>query len=96
MNEQRFDFDLFKERVKYFNHFYNDEINSVLKWLATVLTIMGAITVSYHIDPLNIYLLNIACVLWIVWALRIREWSIVVVNGAMLAIYAWGLFIRLH
>jgi hypothetical protein len=70
-------------------------INTILKWLATVLTIAGALAVSYNIDPLNIYLLNIACVLWIVWALRIREWSIFTVNAVMLVIYGHGLFMRL-
>jgi hypothetical protein len=74
---------------------YKDQINWVLKWAATVVTIAGALAVSYHIDPLNIYLLNIACVLWIVWALRIREWSIFTVNAVMLAIYGHGLFMRL-
>ena len=70
-------------------------MNSILKWIATAITIGGALTVVYGIDPLNIYLLNGASLLWIVWGLRIREWSIVVVNTAMLVIYAWGLFIRL-
>ena len=70
-------------------------MNSILKWIATAITIGGALTVVYGIDPLNIYLLNGASLLWIMWGLRIREWSIVVVNTAMLVIYAWGLFIRL-
>jgi hypothetical protein len=73
----------------------SDTINSILKWLATILTIAGAITISYHIDPLNIYLLNLACVLWIWWGWRIREWSIVTVNVVMLIIYGHGLFMRL-
>jgi hypothetical protein len=70
-------------------------INSILKWIATAITIAGALTIVYGLDPLNIYLLNAASLVWIVWALRIREWSIVVVNAAMLLIYAWGLIIRL-
>jgi hypothetical protein len=70
-------------------------INSILKWVATIITICGALAVVYGVDPLNIYLLNGASLVWILWALRIREWSIVVVNTAMLGIYAWGLIIRL-
>jgi hypothetical protein len=70
-------------------------MNSILKWIATTITICGALTVVYGIDPLNIYFLNGACLVWILWGWRIREWSIVVVNTAMLVIYAWGLFIRL-
>lgn len=70
-------------------------MNSVLKWFATAITIGGAIAVVYGLDPLNIYLLNGASLVWILWGLRIREWSIVVVNVSLLAIYAWGLIIRL-
>jgi hypothetical protein len=70
-------------------------IDTVLKWLATVVTIAGALTVSHNIDPLNIYLLNLACVVWIAWGWRIREWSIVTVNVSLLLIYAWGLVLRL-
>jgi hypothetical protein len=74
---------------------YKDQVNWMLKWAATVITIAGALAISYSIDPLNIYLLNIACVLWIVWALRIREYSILTVNAVMLVIYGHGLFNRL-
>jgi hypothetical protein len=70
-------------------------INTVLKWGATLITILGALAVTHGIDPLNIYLLNTACVVWIVWGLRIREWSIVVVNISLLAIYLHGLVIRM-
>jgi hypothetical protein len=70
-------------------------INTVLKWTATVVTILGALAVTWSLDPLNIYLLNLASVLWIVWGLRIREWSIVVVNASLMAIYIYGLIIRM-
>ena len=70
-------------------------MNSILKWSATVLTILGALAITYGLDPLNIYLLNVASILWIIWALRIGERSIIVVNAAMLVIYGYGLIIRL-
>jgi hypothetical protein len=70
-------------------------INTVLKWLATVVTVAGAVAVTHNLDPLNIYLLNLASILWIVWGLRIREWSIVVVNASLMAIYIYGLIIRM-
>ena len=92
---EKIDREIFFERLRFGIKFYRDEINSILKWAATVITIIGAITISYQLDPLNIYLLNMACVLWIWWALRIREWSIVVVNSVMLVIYGHGLIMRL-
>jgi hypothetical protein len=70
-------------------------INTCLKWLATAVTIAGALAVSFHWDPLNIYLLNLACVVWIAWGWRIREWSIVTVNVSLLAIYLHGLGMRI-
>lgn len=70
-------------------------MNSILKWLATLLTILGALAITHGLDPLNIYLLNVASILWIIWALRIGERSIIVVNAAMLVIYGYGLIIRL-
>ena len=69
-------------------------INQILKWVATLVTVLGALAVVYQLDPLNIYFLNGASILWVIWALRISEWSIVVVNVAMLLIYAWGLVLR--
>lgn len=71
------------------------KINSLLKWTATVLTILGALAISYKLDPLNIYLLNAGSVFWIIWSLRIREYSILAVNVVMMLIYAHGLVIRL-
>ena len=70
-------------------------LNNFLKWTATILTILGALAISYKIDPLNIYLLNAGSVFWIIWSLRIREYSILIVNLVMMLIYAHGLIIRL-
>ena len=71
------------------------KINNFLKWIATILTILGALAISYKLDPLNIYLLNVGSVFWIIWSLRIREYSILAVNVVMMIIYAHGLIIRL-
>lgn len=71
------------------------KINSLLKWTATILTILGALAISYKLDPLNMYLLNAGSVFWIIWSLRIREYSILAVNVVMMGIYAHGLIMRL-
>lgn len=70
-------------------------LNNFLKWTATILTILGALAISYKIDPLNIYLLNAGSVFWIIWSLRIREYSILIVNVVMMLIYGHGLIMRL-
>ena len=69
--------------------------NTFLKWSATLFTILGAIAVTMKFDPLNIWLLNTGSLLWMIWAYRIREYSIVLVNATMIMIYFGGLIIRL-
>jgi hypothetical protein len=71
------------------------KLNNFLKWTATILTILGALAISYKIDPLNLYLLNAGSVFWIIWSLRIREYSILLVNVVMILIYGHGLIMRL-
>jgi len=69
--------------------------NTILKWSACAATICGALCTSLSLDPLNIVLLNIGAVLYLTWSLRIREWSLVAVNGGLLTIYALGAILRL-
>jgi hypothetical protein len=66
--------------------------NNVLKWLGCATVVLGALCTSLRIDPLNIYLLNIGALAYLVWAVRIRELNLVLVNGVLLAIYIVGLF----
>jgi hypothetical protein len=67
------------------------DLNWCLKWLATVFTIVGAGAVSLNHDVWDVGLLFVASTLWLTWALRIREWSLVTVNGVMIIIYLWGI-----
>jgi hypothetical protein len=55
------------------------------------LVIAGALCTSFRIDPLNILLLNAGALVYMIWALRIREMNLVIVNAVLLAIYAVGL-----
>jgi hypothetical protein len=69
-------------------------INFVLKWCACFVTLAGALTTSLQMDPLNIYLLNIGSILYLTWAIRIREASLIVINAGLLLIYVVGLLHR--
>ena len=69
-------------------------INKILKWTALVLTLTGAICTSMKLDPANIYLLNLGSVVYLIWSYRIREWSLVIVNIGLLAIYLPGAVLR--
>jgi hypothetical protein len=66
--------------------------NSTLKWTACAVTLAGALCTALRIDPINIYLLNAGALIYLIWSLRIREWSLVTINAGLLAIYIVGLF----
>ena len=67
-------------------------INNTLKWLGCATVVAGALCTSLRIDPLNIYLLNVGALAYLLWAIRIRELNLILVNGVLLAIYILGLF----
>lgn len=68
-------------------------LNSILKWTACAVVCAGALCTSLRIDPANIYLLNLGAILYLVWSVRIKEISLIVVNAVLLALYAVGLFV---
>ena len=67
-------------------------INNTLKWLGCATVVAGALCTSLRIDPLNIYLLNVGALAYLLWAIRVRELNLIIVNGVLLAIYILGLF----
>ena len=67
-------------------------INNTLKWLGCATVVAGALCTSLRIDPLNIYLLNVGALAYLLWAIRVRELNLMIVNGVLLAIYILGLF----
>ena len=68
-------------------------LNFYLKWLACVVTLIGAVLTSLRIDPENIYLLNAGAVLYFIWGYRIREWNLIVINAGFIVIYAIGIYL---
>lgn len=69
-------------------------LNKILKWAGMAAVVSGALLTSFRIDPINIWALNAGAGLYLIWALRIKEWNLVVVNGVLLGIYAIGLFVK--
>ena len=68
-----------------------NKLDFVLKWTACAVTLSGALMTALRVDPLNIYLLNLGSFLYLIWAIRIRELNLVVINAALLIIYVIGL-----
>lgn len=65
------------------------------KWIATVITLGGAIATSLMYDPLNIYLLNLGAFLFLIWGCLIRDKAMITVNAGLLLAYFVGIVIRL-
>ena len=70
-------------------------MKNALKWIATAVTLLGAILVSFDLQPWSVYLLNTGAFLFLVWAVMIKEPALVAVNFGLLAIYTIGTIIRL-
>jgi hypothetical protein len=73
----------------------SEKLNTLLEWSATIVTVGAALATALSVDPLNIYLFNVGSVLWLVWAVRIKRASLVVVNVGLLAVYVYGLIVRI-
>ena len=66
-----------------------------LKWIGTVLTLVGAVLTSVDAQPWNVWLLNIGSAVFVWWACRIRDGAMITVNVGLLLIYSIGTVIRL-
>lgn len=71
-----------------------DDLIVVVKWVATVFTLAGAVATSLSIDPLNIILLNVGSFIFLIWAFLIRCKAMITVNAGLLFIYFVGLVMR--
>ena len=66
-----------------------------VKWVATVVTLIGAVATALMFDPLNIWLLNIGAALFLWWGILIKDKAMITVNAGLLVIYLIGLWIRI-
>jgi hypothetical protein len=65
-----------------------------VKWVATGVTLCGALATALMYDPLNIWLLNLGAALFLWWGFLIKDKAMITVNAGLLAIYIVGLWIR--
>jgi hypothetical protein len=70
-------------------------LNRIVEWAACALTIAGAVCTAARIDPANIYLLNAGAILYLIWAVRVKITSLVLINVVLLLIYVYGAIDRL-
>jgi len=69
------------------------KMNNCLKWVATVICLIGAFCTSFRVYPLNIYILNVGTFLFLIWSIRIKDIALVVVNIGLLLAYFIGIFV---
>lgn len=73
-----------------FFHLSQRQVDELLKWIATAVTLTGAVLTSLAVDPLNVYMLNLGSMIFLIWAVRIRDGAMIAVNAGLLAIYGMG------
>jgi hypothetical protein len=66
-------------------------LNNVLKWVACAVTLAGAICTANEMHSVNRELFVAGGLLYLIWAVRIKELNLVVINAALVLIYAVGL-----
>ncbi len=69
--------------------------NKILEWTACALTIVGALCTAARIDPANIYLLNLGAIVYLIWSVRVKITSLVLINAVLLLIYVYGALVRI-
>lgn len=62
------------------------DFNFYLKWSATVVLIAFTVMTNLQMTPANLWVGVLSSAMWSLWSIRIREWSLIVVNTMMLVI----------
>lgn len=69
---------------------------SVLKWLGTSFTILGALLTSLQgYDPYNVWSFNLGATLWLWASILMRESALIAVNATLICIYVVGIVTRM-
>jgi hypothetical protein len=63
----------------------------IMKWISTAIMLLAALAIVEGIHPTSIYLLNLGSLAWLITSIMWREWSLIVVNASLLAVYVYGL-----
>jgi hypothetical protein len=71
------------------------KLSCKIKWVATAVTLVGALATALMYDPLNIYLLNLGAFLFLIWGYMIKDKAMITVNAGLLFIYIIGIMVRI-
>lgn len=65
-------------------------LNSIVKNAGLITALIGAILTAFQITPINIYIANLGALFYAIWAWRVRDFNIFLVNVGLLVIYLSG------
>ena len=71
-------------------------MSDIIKHLALVFVLTGAITTSFGMTPYNVYWMNLGSFFYLVWAIRVKDINLIFVNAALLFIYLCGTYYNLR
>jgi hypothetical protein len=63
---------------------------TILKWVATAMLIVGALTTALNIYPLNILLNTLGGILWSTAGVLMKDKPLITVNATLTIIYGLG------
>ena len=69
-------------------------LDNILKWTACAVTLTAALLTSFEVLTYNRELFAVGAALYLLWSVRIREANLIVINGALLAIYVVGIALQ--
>lgn len=70
---------------------------TVLKWLGTAFTILGALLTSLEgYDPYNVLAFNLGAIFWLWASVLMKDAALMAVNASLLTIYVFGTILRLQ
>ena len=69
-------------------------LDNILKWTACAVTLTAALLTSFEVLIYNRELFAVGAALYLLWSVRIREANLIVINGALLAIYVVGIALK--
>ena len=72
----------------------NKKLAHYVKWVATTITLSGAVLASLNIYPYSAVTLNTGAGLFLIWAILIKDRAMITVNLGLLLIYSTGLAIK--
>ncbi len=62
-----------------------------IEWIAAIFVLSGSLMTSLQLTPYNIYTMNIGSLLFIWWAIRIKDNAMIAVNSGLVLIYLIGI-----